>query len=114
VDVAVRVLAGPTPTAKRPLFTELRPAACWCHIPRRSTLRNAPLLALLTELMEAAKRGGRTACGHQSPSGMAAMTMADGGCSFSQHSGGGLKTAAVHPITADEVWDFCSHGFAAS
>ena len=23
------------------------------------------------------------------------------------------EDGATHPITADEVWDFCSHGFAA-
>jgi len=26
---------------------------------------------------------------------------------------GGSDDATVHPITADEVWDFCSHGFVA-
>jgi hypothetical protein len=31
----------------------------------------------------------------------------------SQHNGG-PEDGAAHPITADEVWDFCSHGFAAS
>jgi hypothetical protein len=43
---------------------------------------------------------------------MAAMTMQTV-MFVSQHSGA-PDDGSVHPITADEVWDFCSHGFAAS
>jgi hypothetical protein len=33
---------------------------------------------------------------------------------FIAQSSGGPDDDSAHPITADEVWDFCSHGFAAS
>jgi hypothetical protein len=42
---------------------------------------------------------------------MAAMTMQTV-MFVSQHSGD-AEDGSSHPITADEVWDFCSHGFAA-
>ena len=32
---------------------------------------------------------------------------------FIAQSSGGNDDATVHPIGADEVWDFCSRGFAA-
>jgi hypothetical protein len=32
---------------------------------------------------------------------------------FVAQSSGGADEASPHPITADEVWDFCAHGFAA-
>ncbi len=41
---------------------------------------------------------------------MAAMTMQT--VMFVAQSNG-ADDAGSHPITADEVWDFCSHGFAA-
>jgi hypothetical protein len=30
---------------------------------------------------------------------------------FVAQSSGGSDDATAHPITADEVWDFCSRGF---
>jgi hypothetical protein len=30
---------------------------------------------------------------------------------FIAQSSGGTDDATVHPITAQEVWDFCSRGF---
>jgi hypothetical protein len=43
---------------------------------------------------------------------MAAMTMQTVMFNAAQSSGDGDGEAG-HPITADEVWDFCAHGFAA-
>ncbi|HXO54936.1 MAG TPA: TetR/AcrR family transcriptional regulator, partial [Mycobacterium sp.] len=40
---------------------------------------------------------------------MAAMTMQT--VMFIAQSSGGPDDASSHPITADEVWDFCSRGF---
>jgi hypothetical protein len=40
---------------------------------------------------------------------MAAMTMQT--VMFIAQSSGSPDDATVHPITADEVWDFCSRGF---
>jgi hypothetical protein len=43
------------------------------------------------------------------PRRMAAMTMQT--VMFIAQSSGGADDATVHPITAEEVWDFCSRGF---
>jgi hypothetical protein len=42
---------------------------------------------------------------------MAAITMQT--VMFVAQSSGDVGEGAAHPITADEVWDFCAHGFAA-
>jgi AcrR family transcriptional regulator len=113
LKVAVTLLfesSRPDPTAKRPLFTDFAPRLLVSH-PTEVNIAHAPLLALLTELMEAASEAGELRAGIN-PKRMAAMTMQTV-MFVSQHSGG-PEDGAVHPITADEVWDFCSHGFAAS
>jgi hypothetical protein len=43
------------------------------------------------------------------PKRVAAMTMQT--VMFIAQSSGGTDDATVHPISADEVWDFCSRGF---
>ena len=100
----------PDPTAKRPLFTDFAPRLLVSH-PSEVNIAHAPLLALLTELMEAAGEAGELRAGIN-PKRMAAMTMQTV-MFVSQHSGD-ADDGTVHPITADEVWDFCSNGFAAS
>ena len=42
---------------------------------------------------------------------MAAMTMQT--VMFVAQSSGDADDGTINPITADEVWDFCAHGFAA-
>jgi AcrR family transcriptional regulator len=113
LKVAVTLLfesSRPDPTAKRPLFTDFAPRLLVSH-PTEVNIAHAPLLALLTELMEAASEAGELRAGIN-PKRMAAMTMQTV-MFVSQHSGG-PEDESVHPITAEEVWDFCSHGFAAS
>jgi len=113
LKVAVTLLfesSRPDPTAKRPLFTDFAPRLLVSH-PSEVNIAHAPLLALLTELMEAAAAAGELRAGIN-PKRMAAMTMQTV-MFVSQHSGDG-EDGAGHPITAEEVWDFCSHGFAAS
>ena len=61
--------------------------------------------------MDAASEAGELRPGIN-PKRMAAMTMQT--VMFIAQSSGGSDDATAHPITADEVWDFCSHGFAAS
>ncbi len=112
LKVAVTLLfesSRPDPTAKRPLFTDFAPRLLVSH-PFEVNIAHAPLLALLTELMEAAGEAGELRAGIN-PKRMAAMTMQTV-MFVSQHSGD-ADDGTVHPITADEVWDFCSHGFAA-
>jgi AcrR family transcriptional regulator len=113
LKVAVTLLfesSRPDPTAKRPLFTDFAPRLLVSH-PTEVNIAHAPLLALLTELMEAASKAGELRAGIN-PKRMAAMTMQT--VMFVSQHNGGPEDGAVHPITADEVWDFCSHGFAAS
>ena len=64
---------------------------------------------LLTELMEEAAEAGELRASIN-PKRMAAMTMQT--VMFVAQSSGS-DDVAVKPISADEVWDFCSHGFAA-
>jgi AcrR family transcriptional regulator len=113
LKVAVQLLfesSRPDPTAKRPLFTDFAPRLLVSH-PAEVKVAYQPLLALLTELIEEASAAGQLRKGIN-PKRMAAMTMQT--VTFVAQSGGGADEATVHPITADEVWDFCAHGFAAS
>lgn len=112
LEVAVELLfeaSRPDPSAKRPLFTDFAPQLLASHS-AEVTVAHAPLLALLTELMEAAGAAGELRAGI-APSRLAAMTMQT--VMFIAQSSGGTDDATVPPITADEVWDFCSRGFAA-
>jgi len=110
LKVAVELLfeaSRPDPTAKRPLFTDFAPRLLVSH-PEEVKIAHAPLVTLLAELMEAASDAGELRSG-VNPKRMAAMTMQT--VMFIAQSSGGPDEATVHPITADEVWDFCSRGF---
>ena len=112
LEVAVKLLfesSRPDPSAKRPLFTDFAPRLLVSH-PSEVKVAHAPLLALLTELMEEASAAGQLR-ESINPKRMAAMTMQT--VMFVAQSSSDGEDGAAHPITADEVWDFCSHGFAA-
>ncbi|ARG57618.1 TetR/AcrR family transcriptional regulator [Mycobacterium kansasii] len=111
LKVAIELLyeaSRPDPTAQRPLFTDFAPRLLVTH-PAEVKIAHAPLLALLTELMEDAAKAGKLRV-DVNPRRMAAMTMQT--VMFIAQSSGGKDEATVHPITAEEVWDFCSRGFA--
>src|SRR6201987_4938637 len=111
LKVAIQLLfesSRPDPTAKRPLFTDFAPRLLVSH-PSEVKIAHAPLHALLTELMEAADAAGELRKGIN-PRRMAAMTMQTV-MFVAQQSGADTDEGASHPITADEVWDFCAHGF---
>ncbi len=113
LKVAIQLLfesSRPDPAAKRPLFTDFAPRLLVSH-PSEVKVAHAPLLALLTELMEEASEAGQLRSGIN-PRRMAAMTMQT--VMFVAQSSGGTDDASIHPITADEVWDFVANGFAAS
>jgi AcrR family transcriptional regulator len=113
LKVAIQLLfesSRPDPTAKRPLFTDFAPRLLVSH-PSEVKVAHAPLLALLAELMEAASAAGQLREGIN-PKRMAAMTMQT--VMFVAQSSGDSGDGTLHPITADEVWDFCANGFAAS
>ena len=110
LKVAVELLfesSRPDPTAKRPLFTDFAPRLLVSH-PAEVKVAHAPLVALLAELMEAASAANELRA-DVNPRRMAAMTMQT--VMFIAQSSGGPDDASSNPITADEVWDFCSRGF---
>jgi AcrR family transcriptional regulator len=110
LKVAVELLfesSRPDPTAKRPLFTDFAPRLLVSH-PAEVKVAHAPLVTLLAELMEAAGNANELRAGIN-PRRMAAMTMQT--VMFIAQSSGGPEDDSAHPITADEVWDFCSRGF---
>jgi AcrR family transcriptional regulator len=112
LKVAIELLfesSRPDPTAKRPLFTDFAPRLLVSH-PSEVKVAHAPLLALLTELMEEAAAAGKLRPGIN-PRRMAAMTMQT--VMFVAQSSGS-DDATNKPISAQEVWDFIAHGFAGS
>lgn len=111
LKVAVQLLfetSRPDPAAQRPLFTDFAPRLLVSH-PAEVKVAHAPLLVLLAELMEEASAAGQLREGIN-PKRMAAMTMQT--VMFVAQSSGGADDGSVHPITADECWDFVAHGFA--
>jgi AcrR family transcriptional regulator len=112
LKVAIQLLfesSRPDPMARRPLFTDFAPRLLVSH-PSEVKVAHAPLLALLTELMEEASEAGVLRPGINAKR-MAAMTMQT--VMFVAQSSSS-DDATVKPITSDEVWDFCAHGFADS
>ncbi|SCX00575.1 transcriptional regulator, TetR family [Mycolicibacterium fluoranthenivorans] len=110
LKVAIELLfesSRPDPAAKRPLFTDFAPRLLVSH-PSEVKVAHAPLLALLTELMEDAHEAGKIRAG-LNPRRIAAMTMQT--VMFVAQSSGGDDTTNK-PISAQEVWDFVAHGFA--
>ena len=111
LKVAIQLLfesSRPDPTARRPLFTDFAPRLLVSH-PSEVKIAHAPLVALLTELMEEASAAGVLRAG-LNPRRIAAMTMQT--VMFVAQSSGS-DDIAIKPISAEEVWDFCANGFAA-
>lgn len=110
LKVAIQLLfesSRPDPVAKRPLFTDFAPRLLVTH-PSEVKVAHAPLLVLLAELMEDAAAAGELRSS-LNPKRIAAMTMQT--VMFVAQSSGS-EDIATTPISADEVWDFVSHGFA--
>ncbi|MDX6741027.1 TetR/AcrR family transcriptional regulator [Actinocorallia sp. A-T 12471] len=101
-------LCRPDPAAQRPLFTDFAPQLLISH-PAEVKIAHAPLLALFTEFMTDAEALGALRPS-TTPRRAAALTMQT--VMFIAQSNGGEDDHA-HPLTAEEVWDFCAHGFAA-
>ncbi|HEY5855287.1 MAG TPA: TetR/AcrR family transcriptional regulator [Aldersonia sp.] len=110
--VAVELLfetSRPDPTAKRPLFSDFASQLLISH-PNEVRIAHQPLLALFTELMESVEKSGRLREG-ANPRRLAAMTMQT--VMFTAQSSGTSDSESGHPITAEEIWEFCANGFAA-
>ena len=111
VKVAVQLLfelSRPDPGAKRPLFTEFAPRLLISH-PTEVRGAHAPLLTLITELLTEAEDAGKLRPG-LSPRRAAALTMQT--VMFVAQSAVVSDNDDVPVITADEIWDFVSRGFA--
>lgn len=102
-------LSRPDPSAKKPLFTDFAPQLLVSH-PTEVTAAHAPLLALLTDLIEEAGAAGTLRPGIN-PRRMAAITMQT--VMFIAQSSPEANDQAARSITADEAWDFCASGLAA-
>jgi AcrR family transcriptional regulator len=103
-------LSRPDPSAQRPLFTDFAPQLLISH-PAEVKVAHAPLLELFAELMVGVEAAGRLR-GGLNPRRMAALTMQT--AMFIAQSNGAPDDETVHPVTAEEAWDFCARGFAAS
>jgi AcrR family transcriptional regulator len=111
LKVAVQLLfelSRPDPTARRPLFTDFAPQLLLSH-PTEVRVAHAPLLALLTELMEQADAAGELRQA-TTPRRAAALTMQT--VMFIAQSSDAPDDGSARPLSADEVWDFCARGFA--
>jgi len=111
LKVAIQLLfesSRPGSGAKRPQFTDFAPRLLVSH-PSEVKVAQAPLLILLTELMANAVKAGKLRS-TVNPKRIAAMTMQTV-MVVAQSSGS--DDIATKPISANEVWDFVSHGFAA-
>jgi AcrR family transcriptional regulator len=109
--VAVQLLfelSRPDPTARRPLLTDFAPQLLLSH-PAEVKVAHAPLLALLTELMEQAGVAGELRPAIK-PRRAAALTMQT--IMFIAQSSEAPDDEGAHPLRAEEVWDFCARGFA--
>ena len=102
-------LSRPDPTATRPLFTDFAPQLLISH-PTEVRVAHAPVIALFTTLMEAAAEAGCLREG-LNPKRIAAMTMQT--VMFTAQSSAPAEDDVINPITSEEVWNFCSMGFAA-
>jgi AcrR family transcriptional regulator len=110
LKVAVQLLfelCRPDPTAQRPLFTDFAPQLLISH-PVEVNVAHVPLLTLLTELMDETEAAGQLRP-DANPRRLATLTMQT--VMFVAQSNGNSGDEAIHPITADEIWDFCAHGF---
>jgi len=102
-------LCRPDPAANRPLFTDFAPRLLATH-PAEVRMAHAPLLTLLTELMENASAAGELRP-NVNPARMAPMTLQT--VMFIAQSGGSTDDSTADSITTDELWDFLANGFAA-
>jgi AcrR family transcriptional regulator len=112
LKVAVQLLfelSRPDPAARRPLFTDFAPQLLLSH-PVEVKVARSPLLGLLTELMEQAAQAGALRPGIR-PRRAAALTM-ETVTVIAQTTSVADDAEDAHPLTADDVWDFCAKGFA--
>jgi len=102
-------LCRPGPAPGRPLFTDFAPLLMATH-PAEVKIAHAPLLSLLTELMENASAAGELRS-NVNPARMAVITMQTV-MSVAEPTGI-TGDSDTDPITTEELWDFLANGFVA-
>lgn len=111
LKVAVTLLyevSRPDPSAQGPLFTDFAPQLLVSH-PDEVKVAHAPLVSLFAELMQEAAAAGALRP-DANPRRLAAITMQT--VMFVAHSNGvSDERGSQRPVTADELWEFCSRGF---
>lgn len=100
-------LCRPDPTAQRPLFTDFAPQLLVSH-PSQVKIAHAPIVALFAELMTEAAEVDLLRS-DVNPRRMAAMVMQT--VMFTAQSNGSTDDETANPISAEEIWEFCSYGF---
>ncbi|WP_208026044.1 TetR/AcrR family transcriptional regulator [Amycolatopsis acidicola] len=101
-------LCRPDPAAQRPLFTDFAPQLLVSH-PNEVKVAHAPLVELFTELLTEAADAKKLRTDVK-PRRMAALVMQT--VMFNAQSSGGGDEDTAHPLTTEEIWEFCAHGFA--
>ncbi|MEU1274312.1 TetR/AcrR family transcriptional regulator [Streptomyces sp. NPDC005799] len=98
-------VSRPDPSARqRPLFSAFAMRLLVTH-PAEMRVANAPLLTLFTELMEELEEADLLRPGFTARR-VAALTMQT--VMFNARSS---DQEGAHPITAEEIWDYCANGF---
>ncbi|MGI8329395.1 TetR/AcrR family transcriptional regulator [Actinomadura scrupuli] len=108
--VAVQLLfeiCRPDPSVQQPLFTEFAAQLMVTH-PAEVRIAHAPLLALFTELMTQIEAAGRLRPAMK-PRRVAALMMQT--VTFAARSSRVPQEENTHPVTAEEIWEFCARGF---
>jgi AcrR family transcriptional regulator len=95
------------PAARRPLFNDFASQLLISH-PAEVKVAHAPLLGVLTELLTEVEATGQLPL-KTKPRRLAALVMQT--VMFNAQSSGSAGDETAHPLTADEIWDFCAHGF---
>lgn len=101
-------LSRTEPAARRPLFTDFAPGLLVSH-PTEVKVAHAPLLTLFTEILKETTDNGELRADVK-PRRAAAIIMQT--VMFIAQNSSTIDDETFHPITADEIWDFCTHGFA--
>ncbi|WP_208026170.1 TetR/AcrR family transcriptional regulator [Amycolatopsis acidicola] len=97
-----------SPSARRPLFNDFAPQLLITH-PAEVKVAHASLRQVLTDLLAEAADAGMVQPGAR-PRRMAALIMQT--VMFNaQSSGPAEPDGPAHPLTAEEIWTFCAHGF---
>jgi len=112
LEVAVRLLfesSLPDPGTRHPLFTDFATQLLMTY-PAEVRSAHESMLSVFAELMARADAGGYLRA-ELRPRRAAAMVM-QAVMFLAQSTAVAAENESAHPLTTDEVWNFCSGGFA--